>query len=70
MIKTTKKLSAMRQILSAIRLLDSVDYESAITLGGAAEGQFSRHRLDETSVGLQFIHYAMNELVPRVEFKK
>jgi hypothetical protein len=39
MIKTTKRLSAMRQILAAIRMLESVDYECAITLAGAAEGQ-------------------------------
>lgn len=39
MIRTTKKLSAMRQILTAIKLMDSKDYECAITLAGAAEGQ-------------------------------
>src|SRR3982074_376696 len=39
MINTTKKLSAVRQILAAIRMMESVDYESAITLAGAAEGQ-------------------------------
>ncbi len=39
MVRTTKKLSALRQILIAISCLDSVNYESAITLAGAAEGQ-------------------------------
>jgi len=39
MVRTTKKLSAMRQILMAIRCIDSVDYECAVTLAGAAEGQ-------------------------------
>jgi hypothetical protein len=39
MIKTTKRLSAMRQILAAIRMLESVDYECVITLAGAGEGQ-------------------------------
>ena len=37
--KTTKKLSALRQILIAIKCIDSIDYECAITLAGAAEGQ-------------------------------
>lgn len=39
MIKTTKKLSALRQILMAIKCMDSIDYECAITLAGAAENQ-------------------------------
>jgi hypothetical protein len=32
MIKTTKKLSAITQIFAAIRMLESVDYECAVTL--------------------------------------
>lgn len=39
MIKTDKKLAAARQILMAIKCIDSVDYECAITLAGAAENQ-------------------------------
>jgi hypothetical protein len=47
MIKTTKKLSALRQILMAIKCLDSVDYECAITLAGAAEGQIDEKQIAE-----------------------
>jgi hypothetical protein len=43
MIKTTKRLSAPRQILMAIKCIDSVDYESAITLAGAAENQIDEN---------------------------
>lgn len=47
MIKTTKKLSALRQILMAIKCMDSVDYECAITLAGAAEGQIDEKQIPE-----------------------
>jgi hypothetical protein len=50
MIKTTKKLSAMRQILAAIRMMESVDYECAITLAGAAEGQIDEKLILEGTV--------------------
>jgi hypothetical protein len=49
MIKTTKKLSAMRQMLAAIRMLESVDYECAITLAGAAEGQIDEKLISGVS---------------------
>jgi hypothetical protein len=39
MIKTSKKLSAQRQICAAIEHFEKKDYECAITLAGAAEGQ-------------------------------
>jgi|SRR5262249_2173950 len=39
MVKTTKKLSAPRQICAAIEHFHKKDYECAITLAGAAEGQ-------------------------------
>jgi hypothetical protein len=39
MVKTTKQLSAYRQIVAAIEHLHKKDYECAITLAGAAEGQ-------------------------------
>jgi hypothetical protein len=39
MVKTTKKLSAKRQILAAIEHFDKKDYECAITLAGAGENQ-------------------------------
>jgi hypothetical protein len=39
MVKTTKKLSALRQTCAAIEHLHKKDYECAITLAGAAEGQ-------------------------------
>ena len=39
MIKTSKKLSAQRQTIAAIAHLHSKDYECAITLAGAADGQ-------------------------------
>jgi len=39
MIKTTKKLSAKRQILAAIEHFHKKDYECAITLAGAGENQ-------------------------------
>jgi hypothetical protein len=39
MIKTTKQLAAYRQIVAAIEHLHKKDYECAITLAGAAEGQ-------------------------------
>jgi hypothetical protein len=39
MVKTTKKLSARRQTIAAIEHFHKKDYESAITLAGAAEGQ-------------------------------
>jgi hypothetical protein len=45
MVRTTKKLSAMRQILMAIRCIDSVDYECAITLSGAAENQIDEKQI-------------------------
>jgi hypothetical protein len=45
MVKTTKKLSALCQILMAIRCVDSVDYECAITLAGAAEGQIDEKQI-------------------------
>jgi hypothetical protein len=47
MVKTTKKLSAKRQILMAIKCTDSVDYECAITLAGAAEGQIDEKQISE-----------------------
>jgi hypothetical protein len=39
MIKTTKQIAAYRQIVAAIEHLHKKDYECAITLAGAAEGQ-------------------------------
>lgn len=39
MVKTSKRLSARRQTIAAIGHLHSKDYECAITLAGAAEGQ-------------------------------
>ncbi|SRR5258708_22300508 len=39
MIKTTKQIAAYRQIAAAIEHLHKKDYECAITLAGAAEGQ-------------------------------
>jgi hypothetical protein len=39
MIKTTKQLSAFRQTVGAIEHFHKKDYECAITLAGAAEGQ-------------------------------
>jgi hypothetical protein len=39
MVKTTKQLSAYRQIVAAIEHLHKMDFECAITLAGAAEGQ-------------------------------
>ena len=39
MIKTTKQIAAYRQIVAAIEHLHRKDYECAITLAGAAEGQ-------------------------------
>lgn len=39
MLKTNKKLSARRQTIAAIEHLHKKDYECAITLAGAAEGQ-------------------------------
>lgn len=39
MIKTDKKLSALRQILAAIEHFEKKDYECAITLAAAGEGQ-------------------------------
>lgn len=39
MIRTTKQISAYRQIVAAIEHLHRKDYECAITLAGAAEGQ-------------------------------
>jgi hypothetical protein len=39
MIKTTKQIAAYRQIIAAIEHLHKKDYECAITLAGAAEGQ-------------------------------
>jgi hypothetical protein len=39
MIKTDKQLSAQRQIIAAIEHLHKKDYECAITLASAAEGQ-------------------------------
>jgi hypothetical protein len=39
MVKTNKKLSARRQTIAAIEHLHKKDYECAITLAGAAEGQ-------------------------------
>jgi hypothetical protein len=47
MVRTTKKLSAQRQILMAIKCIDSVDYECAITLAGAAEGQIDEKQIPE-----------------------
>jgi hypothetical protein len=38
-IKTTKQIAAYRQIVAAIDHLHKKDYECAITLAGAAEGQ-------------------------------
>jgi hypothetical protein len=38
-IKTTKQISAYRQIVAAIEHFHNKDYECAITLAGAAEGQ-------------------------------
>ena len=46
MVRTNKKLAAMRQILMAIKCVNSVDYECAITLAGAAENQ-----IDEKLIG-------------------
>lgn len=39
MIKTDKKLSSLRQILAAIEHFEKKDYECAITLAAAGEGQ-------------------------------
>jgi hypothetical protein len=39
MIRTTKKISALRQILGAIEHHEKKDYECAITLAAAGEGQ-------------------------------
>jgi hypothetical protein len=39
MIKTDKQLSSMRQIIAAIQHFYKKDYECAITLAGAGEGQ-------------------------------
>jgi hypothetical protein len=39
MVKTNKRLAAQRQIIAAIEHLHKKDYECAITLAGAAEGQ-------------------------------
>jgi hypothetical protein len=47
MVRTTKKLSALRQILMAIKCIDSVDYECAITLAGSAEGQIDEKLIPE-----------------------
>jgi hypothetical protein len=39
MVRTDKRLAAQRQIFAAIEHLHKKDYECAITLAGAAEGQ-------------------------------
>ncbi|MBB4370107.1 hypothetical protein GGD63_002900 [Bradyrhizobium sp. cir1] len=39
MINTTKKISALRQILAALEHFEKKDYECAITLAAAGEGQ-------------------------------
>jgi hypothetical protein len=39
MIRTTKKLSALRQILAAIEHQEKKNYECAVTLAAAGEGQ-------------------------------
>jgi hypothetical protein len=39
----TKKEAALRQIGAAIKLLESKEYEAAITLAGAAEGMMIAH---------------------------
>jgi len=46
MVKTTKKLSAKRQILAAIEHFEKKDYECAITLAGAGENQIKEKTLD------------------------
>jgi len=74
MVKTNKQLSARRQICAAIEHFHKKDYECAITLAGAAEGQVkektSRHlfRLirnkfsaDETNA---FIHWMKHPSCP------
>jgi hypothetical protein len=47
MIRTTKQISAMRQICAAIKHLHAKDYECAITLAAAAEGQTSEEKIPE-----------------------
>jgi hypothetical protein len=47
MVRTTKKLAAQRQILMAIKCIDSVDFECAITLAGAAENQIDEKQIPE-----------------------
>jgi hypothetical protein len=46
MIKTSKQLSAFRQISAAIDHFEKKDYECAITLAGAAEGQIKEKTLN------------------------
>jgi hypothetical protein len=46
MIKTTKKLSAQRQIIAAIEHLHKKDFECAITLAGAGENQIKEKTVD------------------------
>ena len=41
MIETTKKLSSLRQIKAAIAHLHKEEFEAAMTLAAAAEGQIS-----------------------------
>ncbi len=46
MIKTTKQIAAYRQIVSAIEHLHKKNYECAITLAGAGEGQIKEKTTD------------------------
>ncbi len=50
MIKTSKQLSAFRQISAAIDHVEKKDHECAITLAGAAEGNMFIHWMKHSSV--------------------
>jgi len=63
MVRTTKKLSAMRQILMAIKCIDSVDYECAVTLAGAAEGQIDE-KLIPTDAKQHLFRVLRNKFAP------
>ena len=62
MIRTNKKLSALRQIVMAIKCVDSVDYECAITLAGAAEGQIDEKQIPVDTKPQSHIFFACSAL--------
>jgi hypothetical protein len=64
MIKTTKQVSARRQIGAAIQHFERKDYECAITLAGAGEGQ-----IKEPSIATHFFR-VLREHFPSDEVNK